>query len=130
MSYISPEQAVLAWLDRCEPSVGACIVRNYIFMTSCRSDDFALDENEALQWFRYQLIQADFPQRRLARVLCVRGLFSFLLKLATLDVRGEKLRSIHYAHQLKAHQSWQQLCQEQLTDECLMDWLEDLEGEG
>jgi len=123
MSEHDPEQAILYWLENQDHTISVFLVRSYIFMTSHQSDDFTLNDQESLIHFQHLMTQTDLPQRRIARILSVRTLFSFLLNNSDLQTTDAQIHSIQLAHQLKARQGWQQFCQEQLDDYVLLDWL-------
>jgi len=128
MSEHDPEQAILSWLENQDHTISVFLVRSYIFMTSHKSDDFTLNDQESLNHFLHLMTQTDLPQRRVARILSVRTLFSFLLNNSDLQTTDDQIHSIQLAHQLKARQSWQQFCQEQLEDHVLLDWLRQMKA--
>lgn len=128
MNISSPEYAILSWLESCEQNVAFFLVRNYIYMMSHKSDDFVLDDAESLAHFRCLMTQTDLPQRRVARVLCVRTLFSFVFDYSMQETTDEKTSSIQLAHYLKAHQHWQRLVKDSLSDDTIAEWLRQLES--
>ena len=128
MCHPDPELAILSWLKACDQNVSFFLLRHYFFMTSERSDDFVLDAAASLTRFQHLLTLPEFPQRRLARILHVRTLFSFIFDHYTITPpQNHKVSSINHAYQVKAKQSWEAVCREFLPDDVLKNWLLNLE---
>ena len=123
MSFTDAEHALLAWLKGCDQGVASYLLRHYFFMTSHKSEDLLLDEEALLSRFEHVLTLPDFPQRRLARLLCVRTLFCFLLESGNSQAVNQKICSIHCGYQIKARERWRRFSQHHLTDEMLAQWL-------
>jgi hypothetical protein len=100
-------------------------------MTSPNTAYFALDGAEALQHFFNVVARPDFPVRRVARLLQVRAVFSFVfydvefVRRYMLDnpvLQTESVGcSVHPWDQCA--QSWSDLCASELSDASLHQWL-------
>jgi len=129
MTRQAPDVALQQWLDMGDPSIIMTLVKNYLLMTTERSEDFALDEAEALAYVKQQITRPDFPQRRVARLLIIRSLFSFLLdqdRLMSIP-QQETVLPIKAAHMLQVQRQWKELCENDLADSALIRWLEEME---
>ncbi len=128
MRHPDPELAILSWLKACDQNVSFFLLRHYFFMTSERSDDFVLDAEASLARFQHLLTLPEFPQRRLARILHVRTLFSFVFDHYIIKhPQNDKVSSINHAYQVKAKKSWEAVCRQFLADDILKSWLLSLE---
>jgi hypothetical protein len=104
----------------------------FYLMTSAHSGDFALSGAESLQRFEADLGSGDFPIRRVARLLSIRAVFSFIyadeefarqfVLTRRSDLAGDPTQIAAYQWMRDAH-SWQRLCDAGLSDRSLHRWL-------
>ena len=129
---VTPERALLNWLEQLSDGLPEALIRGYILMSSPTSDEFALTDEEASSWFHHQIAAPDFPLRRVARILSVRTMFHFLLYQPYLESQWlVDVGNLHYLHSARFHQArrrWEQLLQQELSDQNLMNWLTELQG--
>ena len=126
-----PDQLLLSWLSDLPQRHRETLVRRYIFMTSADSADFSLSGEAAWQHFKKQLLEPEFPLRRVARLLMARVLLTFLLERFCSDFQqtslsvenADTLPSFDAAHLLRASQHLHELCETELSDAALQDWL-------
>ena len=125
----TPDKTLLHWLDSSDTAIIAVLVKNYLLLSTERSEDFALDDAEALTYVKQQISRPDFPQRRVARLLIIRSLFSFLLDQDRLMFvpQQETVLPIQTAHLLQVQRQWKELCENDLADSALIQWLEEME---
>jgi len=131
----SPEHATLRWLSELPPLVCHLLVMRFILMTSQDSGDFALTVEESLEYFAHYLCEPDFSLRRLARILTVRSVFSFILEqddeffsTCSVDSLDSNVPSFDAAQILRAQKSWRDLCRHHLANEQLVVWLRGQSG--
>ncbi len=137
MKYEAPDLLLLQWLQELGQNQQEVLALRYVFMSSVDSAEFAFTGPEALQHFIKLLAEPEFPLRRVARLLSIRGVFTFLLDTLSLGVLSEvsclpesnNLHSLESAKFLRGRQHWQQLCQTGLSDSALQDWLLILQDE-
>jgi len=126
----TPDIAILTWLEKLTKGLRDTLVRRYIFMSSAKSDDFAMNAGEALHHFRSQIRQPDFPLRCVAQLLTVRAFFSFLLYQPDLEEEWifelGNLSSLDTARFYHARVEWERLCQHELSDDSIRYWLQEL----
>lgn len=120
-----PYQTLLHWLDRSDTAIITVLVKTYLLMTTERSEDFALDDAEALAYVKQQITRPDFPQRRVARLLIIRSLFNFILEQDRFmsSPQQEAVLPIETAHLLQVQRQWKHLCENELADENLVNWM-------
>ena len=138
MASPQPEKVFLAWFRSLPVWQRYLLAHVYVLMTSPYTGDFAMTGAECLRWFEAQAEAPDFPIRRVARILSLRAIFSFLFKDA------DFVRSIVRAHpaflsktvaQISPYQwqrsagGWKRLTEGPLSDGALQEWLKE-EGGG
>jgi hypothetical protein len=136
MNNAPPNKLLLNWLDKLPQWQRESLIKQYIFMTSTNSSDFAFTDEEAWQYFERLLIKPDFPLRRLAQLLTVRALFSFLLEQSDpsgflpvpLVEKNDNCHTLDSAQFIRTCQQWRELCQTGLSDHALQAWLFTLQG--
>lgn len=127
----TPDLLLLKWLNELPLLQRYSLVKRYVFMTSGNSADFTDSGEEAWRYFKADLTAADFPLRRVSRLLVVRSLFTFLLESSEagglsgspFPQGNENLVSLDSARYLQLCQRWRTLCQTKLSDAALRDWL-------
>jgi len=123
----TPDIVLLQWLEASDQNIIKALVKGYLFMTTEKSEGFTFDDTEALAHIKHQITRSDFPQRRVARLITIRSLFSFILsrgQIYAFAVPGKTALSIETVRLLQVQYEWQQLCQEELSDTLLTNWLE------
>lgn len=131
-----PEQLILAWLEGVPKRYRDTLVCQWIFMTCNDSDELVLSGDEAWRSFRKKLLEPDFPLRRVARLLTIRSLFSFLLDYLSADAHAASrddgadrtLPSLDAVQYLRANQLFRELAEADLSDAALQMWLQDLDA--
>jgi len=127
----SPPAVLVAWFNSLPSGLQYSLLKSYIFMSSPVTDDFTLNAQESCNYFYRQLAEADLPFRRIARLLTIRTLFSFLLEHPDLSVPYDKVadnvRSLQVARFYQAKQEWQKLCQSGMSDAAIKAWLDELQ---
>jgi hypothetical protein len=131
MPEVEPERRFLVWFDSIPVWQQRTLAHLYTMMTSPNTAYFALDGAEALQHFFNVVARPDFPVRRVARLLQVRAVFSFVFydvefvrryMLDNLVLQTESVSSsIHPWDQCA--QSWYNLRNTELSDASLHQWL-------
>jgi len=127
---MNPEQAFSNWFEHLPPGQRQTLAYLHLLMTSANSNDFALTPEEALTRFQTLLHTPDFPLRRAARLLMIRGVFSFLFSDVDFMLRHlagsphiERDRlPISPFQWLRSAALWQRLCGGDLSDASLHDW--------
>lgn len=128
---IEPEQQLLAWFETLPIWQQRTLAHLYTMMTSSNTAYFALDGDEALRHFRNVVSMPDFPVRRVARLLQVRSVFSFVfydvefVRRYMLDNPGLSNREVDVAPHSwdRCAANWRKLCATQLSDASLHCWL-------
>ena len=131
----SPEDIFLLWFNQLPPMQRCTLAHLYVIMTSSDSGDFALTELEALSRFEAIMQEPEFPVRRVARLLAIRGVFNFIFANVSFLVGYVESRpallsgdSIALApHQWKRVATrWKCLTAGDLSDGALHGWLASL----
>ncbi|MEA3544749.1 MAG: hypothetical protein U9R69_05945 [Thermodesulfobacteriota bacterium] len=136
MNREAPDKLLLQWLGGIPVWQREALASHYIFMTSSDSGDFAFNGDEAWCHFEARLNRPEFPLRRVARLLTVRSLFTFLLEFSdpgTFPVphpngAGDEFYPFDSAQFLRSCNRWSDLCQTGLSDKALQEWLLSLQG--
>lgn len=136
MDKSTPDKLLLQWLDEIPGWQREALASHYIFMTSSDSGDFAFNGAESWCYFETRIKRVEFPLRRVAHLLSVRALFTFLLEFSdpgTFPVThpadtGDGIYPFDSAMFLRSCYRWRELCQTGLSDEALQEWLMFLQG--
>jgi hypothetical protein len=128
---IEPEQQFLTWFATLPLWQQRTLAHLYTMMSSPNTAYFALDGDEALRHFRNVVSMPDFPVRRVARLLHVRAVFSFVfydvefVRRYMLDNPGLNHGAVDVAphHWDRCAANWRKLCTTQLSDATLHCWL-------
>ena len=127
----TPAFALWSWLEQQPADLKAGLVKCYILMCSPTSAEFVLNDEEALNLFYRQIMERDLPIRRIARLLTVRSIFSFLLRgngtTGLINGLAVDTSDITTARFYRAQTEWDKLCANQLTDASLLQWLDCVE---
>jgi len=132
----APDKLVLEWLGEIPLWQRDALVTHYVFMTSPDSGHFALSGVEAWHHFKTLMTQPEFPLRRVALILSVRALFTFLLEfsepgtfpVASQNNNVDEIYPFDSIQFLRSCKHWRQLCQEGLSDGAIQEWLLSLQG--
>ena len=132
---MNPEQAFLKWFEDLPPGQRHTLAYLYILVTSGNSGDFALTGEEALSRFHTLLRTPDFPLSRVARMVSIRGVFSFLffdddfvqryVSSYPLPSGGAPLSLSRYQW-LRTTVRWRRLSENALSDGVLHRWFRSL----
>jgi len=132
---MNPEYILLKWFDTLPPSQRQTLAYLYILMTSGNSGDFAMTGEEAVRHFQMLVATPDFPLRRVARLVSIRGVFSFLffdadfvqryVTLHPAPTEGAPLPISRYQW-LRSTVQWRRLSERVLSDNVLHGWLKNL----
>ncbi len=134
---MDPEKSFIHWFNLLPGWQKKTLSRLFILMTSSHSGDFALSGSESLQKFLSPFDSADFPIRRIARLLSIRAVFNFIyldidfaqqfvLQKGS-DAVGEMVDISGYQW-LRDAKSWHRLSETVLSDVALHQWLRRLES--
>ncbi len=74
------------------------------------------------------MVILDFPLRRVAQLLSVRVIFTFLLELSDFEIypdffSPDEVDNSYQLRLVRAHSHWCELCQAELSDTALQGWL-------
>jgi len=127
----TPEQVLLLWLDELPLWLREALVKHYNFMAGVNTAEFVFSEEEAWSHLKVHLTEPEFPLRRVARLLTVRALLTFLLELsepnslleASPAENIDSLRAFEAAQLLRTRNDWDKLCRDDLSDVILHEWL-------
>ncbi len=132
MTKSNPEQAFAHWFNALPLWQRHALAYLYYLMTSGNSADFALTGAESMQRLLSDLVSADFPIRRVSRLLSIRAIFGFIFQDAEFarqfvltkaaGFTGDSVQITGYQW-LRDEQSWQRLCLAELSDVSLHQWL-------
>lgn len=128
---IEPEQRFLSWFNSVPVWQQRTLAHLHTMMTSPNTAYFALDGDEALRHFYNVVTMPDFPVRRVARLLQVRGVFSFVfydvefVRRYMLDNPNLQEGAVDIAphHWDQCAATWRELCATQLNDASMHHWL-------
>lgn len=131
MDKSTPDKLLLQWLGEIPSWQREALASHYIFMTSSDSGDFAFNGAESWHYFEARLKQVEFPLRRVAYLLSVRTLFTFLLEFSdpgTFPVPNPVDNSdgtcpFDAVKFMQSCHRWHELCRTGLSDEALQEWL-------
>lgn len=131
MDKSTPDKLLLQWLGEIPSWQREALASHYIFMTSSDSGDFAFNGPESWHYFEARLKQVEFPLRRVAYLLTVRTLFTFLLEFSdpgSFPVPNPVGNSdgtcpFDAAKFMQSCHRWHELCEKGLSDEALQEWL-------
>jgi len=131
MDKVTPDKLLLQWLGEIPPWQREALASHYIFMTSSNSGDFVLNGDEAWCHFAASISREEFPLRRVAHLLTVRTLFTFLLDFSepgTFPIThpsgiDDKPYPFNSAQFLRSCHLWHELCGTGLSDGALQEWL-------
>lgn len=127
----APEQKFLTWFESFPAWQQRILAHLHTMMTSGNTAYFVLDGEEALRHFYNEVHKPDFPVRRVARLLQIRSVFSFVFY----DVEFVRRYMLDNpcletsVAVLKKHEwdwcaeCWDQLCANELSDASLHHWL-------
>ncbi|NLV24550.1 MAG: hypothetical protein GXY54_07165 [Deltaproteobacteria bacterium] len=125
----------MKWFDTLPPGQRQTLAYLYILMTSTNSGDFAMIGEEAVRHFQMFVSTPDFPLRRVARLVSIRGVFSFLffdadfvqryVALHPAPAGGAPLPISRYQW-LRSTAQWRRLAERVLADNVLHGWLRSL----
>jgi len=130
-----PEQKFLTWFESL-PSWQQCILAHlHTMMTSTNTAYFVLDGEEALRHFHNEVHKPDFPVRRVARLLQIRSVFSFVfydvefVRRYMLDnpYLGNSVAVLNKHEWDWCSERWRELCANELSDASLHHWLMQLD---
>ena len=128
----NPEYHFWTWFDSLPAWQRQTLAKLYIVMTSTNNADFILSGKESLYRFEVDTRMPDFEIRRVARLLTIRSVFSFLLS----DISYiQKFFTEHPADEhdapvpLSVYQwkqiaeKWKRVCNASLSDSALHVWM-------
>lgn len=128
----SPEMHFRRWFDSLPVRQRQTLAKLYIVMTSSNNADFTLSDKESLSLFEVNTAMPDFTMRRVARLLTIKAVFSFILsdmrfirKYFAEHPQGELDGPVpisSYQWQQIAD-DWKQLCKGKLSDSTLHFWM-------
>jgi len=132
---MNPDEAFEHWFESMPAAHRGKLCMLFFFLTGERTDDFFLSDQEALRRFSLFCSRPDFPVRRVARLLLIRAVFSFVLRSEDverfLELIPGSMRSdvvpIEGLQWLRTLRAWEQLCKTGLSDESLYRWLESIQ---
>ena len=128
----NPECHFWIWFDSLPAWQRQTLAKLYIVMTSSNNADFILSGKESLDRFEIDTRTPDFEIRRVARLLTIRSLFSFLLS----DI--SYIQNFFTKHPADEHdapvslstyqwkqiaEKWKLLCTGSLSDSALHNWM-------
>jgi len=127
----APDKLLLQWLDGIPTWQKEALASHYLFMNSTDSGDFAFNGAEAWRHFESSFHRAEFPLRRVAFLLTVRALFTFLLEFSDPKIflvpppsgNSDEIYSFESAQFFRNCHRWRELCQTGLSDGALQEWL-------
>jgi len=133
---MNPDEAFERWFESMPVVHRGQLSLLFFFLTGERTDDFFLSDQEALRRFSLFCSRPDFPVRRVARLLLIRSVFSFVLRSEDsierfLELMPRSMRSevvpIEGFQWLRTLAAWDRLCKTVLSDESLHRWLESIQ---
>lgn len=134
---VSPEKMLEAWLLTLPVQQRQVLCRWYVFLTSRDSREFSLTGEESYQLFIARLTAVDFAARRVARLVMIRAVFSFILNHSfgpdyqpggvSATAMAREVSQISHYQWLRAAKQWQDLCAGALDDGALSAWLQRME---
>ena len=129
-----PDKLLLNWLSELPPWLRRSLSQRYIFMTCVDSAELTLFGDDAWSHLSILLEKSDFPMRRVARLLSVRTIFTFLLELSDSEISSIFFIPDGVDHSfplvlVRARKQWRDLCKSELSDTALKDWLFFLQGD-
>lgn len=136
---IDPEVDFLSWFHSLPVGQRQGLAYSYTLMTSNNSGDFALSGQEALEQFEESIGAPEFARRRVARLLSIRAIFTFIFSdgnfIRTLtdtfpnhpDFTGEKLVPLSPFQWRRGVVRWRRLIETSLSDSSLHRWLFELQ---
>jgi hypothetical protein len=136
MLLADPEKAFMAWLRSLPVVQRQTLAYVYTLMTSSNSADFAMSGEEALQRFEQLVRSPEFAVRRVARLLSIRAVFSFMLLDADFmrnyltshpALAKDNLIALSPYQWLRGVVRWRHLLQASLSDQVLRLWLSELQ---
>ena len=126
-----PEKRFFVWFESIPLWQQRTLAHLHTIMTSPNTSYFALDGAEALRHFFNVMSRPDFPVRRVARLLQVRSIFSFVfydvefVRRYTLDNPDLRDGAVNAAphHWDRCAEQWRSLCAQELGNASLHRWL-------
>ena len=127
----SPENRFLVWLDGLPRWISIALIKNYLFMSGNDCSEFILTDEQAYNFIRSRLTASEFPLRRVSRLLTLRTMLTFVFDSAESETlfsllpntQSRDLPPLNAAQLLYARNGWDKLCQTDLSDSSLKQWL-------